>query len=637
MQQQLLTTHDIAKITGKSLRAVQSHSQIDKYLECYGEKNGPGRPPKMFKPEVLSLWNKYHKQMDTNSTDNAKIERRADYGVPRSIDPVLWHTAVRTTKENFLSMPVKNLREACRMTATTAMFNGEKMDPDKLYNRLSRNRTKTSAYRSPFYSENWNMMHDTKFRVRDNALNNHSFTKYNLFAMFRNAGLLGKGYGSRRVIVVDDFKRDVWVEDDGEMVMQWGLLFIDGITNYPLACVPTDTINTDAVAYGILKTAFDNGINEDTVWLFETSRAMNNNNVRSLIKSLYTKEQLEAFRSPNHWVKKLFPGQSGPYVNSPAQIAQSIFKSKVERSIKNFKDGFDAVYNPTTYQGGDRKEGVQQSLSGSPLDVLARPKPGAGTEQVPYSKRILPAEAFWARFDNWVWGKYIQIPRGDMYKDFIQMFGYPHKPTIEEVHEFFTSQKDGTFKPDMNNLERFAYVFYYAQSYRHQFTVKIKRIGQYSTTINNIDYHLRSRDLNESHVGLKVCTIPIPFNSNEFIVMDVSVPKEPIFICIAHDITVRNMDDARPAQMEAQQMREDNTNRMRKVAEDHYKELGDDFYYESKKPKATDWPEELGAKQSKLISSNDETPETETEDVQEVEFKSKAIKDMMKKFDLDDF
>mgnify|MGYP000377368211 CR=1 FL=1 len=41
--------------------------------------------------------------------------------------------------------------------------------------------------------------------------------RYNHFAMYRKAGLLGKGYGSRRVIVVDDFKRD---EDEREHRLQ---------------------------------------------------------------------------------------------------------------------------------------------------------------------------------------------------------------------------------------------------------------------------------------------------------------------------------------------------------------------------------------------------------------------------------
>lgn len=648
--QQLLTTHEIAKITGKSLRAVQSHSQLDKYLECYGEKEGPGRPPKLFKPEVLSLWNKYHVQNDISKKEIQKEQRRADYMVPRIYDSVLWQTIVRHTRENFLSMPVKNLKEAVRQTVTTAAFYGHEIDGKKVYNKLKRNKTKTSNYRSPFYSENWNMIHDTKYKVKDNALNNHAFNRYNLFGVFRSAGLLGKGYGSRRVIVVDDFKRDVWVEDEGEMKMQWGLLFIDGITNFPLACVPTDSINTDTVAYGILKTAFENGIHEDTVWVFETSHAMNNNNVRSLIKSFYSKEQLEAFKSPNHWVKQLFPGQTGPYVNSPAMIAQSIFKSKVERSIKNFKDGFDAVYNPTTYQGRDRDEGVQLTLKGNPLDALAMSKPGVGMGEVHnadskldaktfYSERLLPAEAFWARFENWVWGKYIQISRRDMYKDFKQMFNFPHSPSILEVHNYFTSENDGSFIPDMNDIQRFAYVLYYAQTYRHKYTVKIKRIGQYTTTINNNEYHLRSRELNESHVGLKVCTIPINKDLSDFIVMDVTRPEDPEFICIAHDVTVRRIEDVRPAQIEAQQMREENTKRLREIADSNFKDLGDDFYYQSQKPQATDWIDEIGSRQSKLIgnSSNDEDEIEEVQDVEEVEFKSKAIKDMIEKFDLDDF
>lgn len=634
----LLTTQDIANYTNRSVRAIQMNSKVDDYLESFARSKGAGRPAKLYRPEVLELWGLNPNNISLPNPKAAYAQdKRADYGVPRGIDPALWIPAVQRTKENFLSMPTKNLREACRMTAVTAMFNGEKIDPDYLYNRLTRNRCKTGVYRSPFYAENWNMLHDTQFRKRDNALNNHPFTRYNMFSMFRNGGLLGKGYGSKRVIVVDDFKRDVWVEDEGEMTMPWGLLFIDGITNYPLTCIPAESINTDTIAAGILMTAFNHGIHEDTVWVFETSRAMNNINIRNLIKSLYTKEQLEAFKSPKHWVKLLFPGQSGPYVNSPAQIAQSIFKSKVERSIKNFKDEYDGVYNPTTYQGGDRKEGVQLSLSGSPLDVLQRPKPGADLEEVPYSKKILPIHAFWQRFGNWVWGKYISTPRTDMYNHFIQTFNYHKKPSISEVHDYFTSDDDGTFRPDMSNLHRFAYVLYYAQSDRHPFTVKVTRIGQYTTTINNVEYHLRCDAMNEFHVGLKVCTIPIPMNPDQFIVMDVTVPDEPVFIGIANDRTVRTFEQAGLYQKEAQQMRQSNTDRMSKDAKSNYRELGDDFLYESKQPKNEDWIQELGAKQSKLLRSDNDTTDEQDNvlDVEEIEFKSKAAKDIMKRFDLD--
>lgn len=473
--EQLFTVQEIAKIVGRNERTVQLKVGIDNYIAGYKNAEGRGRPAKLYKPSVFEIYGMDPKNLSNPTPETANFNtRRADCGVPRGWDDEkLWYRAVKTCKECYLSMPVKNLSEACRMTVNIAKLNGDDLDYDKFKSRMDRNRNKSNKWRSPYFAENWRLLHDTVYKVKKNALDNHPFTSYNMFSMFHNAGLLGKGYGSRRVIVVDDFKRDVWVDDGEKMSMPWGLLFIDGITNYPLMCIPADSINTDTIAAGVLLTAFAHGINEDTVWVFETSRAMKNPNIKGLIKSLYTLEQLEAFKLKSHWVHQLFPGQHGPYVNSPSHIAQSIFKSKVERSIRNYKDEFDGVYFPTSYQGGDRKEGVQLDLSGSPLDILSlsQQKPGVPNE-LPYSKHLIPIEGFWERFQNFIWGKYINVPRKYMYSDFKNTFGIKDHQSIKEVHDFFTSDSDGTFKPDMNNLERFAYVLYYAQSERHKHTFR---------------------------------------------------------------------------------------------------------------------------------------------------------------------
>lgn len=614
----LLTTKDIAEYTNRSVRAIQMNSRVDQYLDGY--KNiGTGRPAKLYKPDVLKLWGLDPKNHSRLNPDEAySNERRTDYGAPRGIDEKLWYNAVSVCKECYLSMPKKNLQEACRITVAKAKMNGIDLDFKYFENRMSRNKTKTNDWRSPYFAENWKLIHDTVYRVKDNALNNHPFTSYNLFSMFHNAGLLDKGRGSRRVIVVDDFKRDVWVDDNGNMDMPWGLLFIDGITNYPLMCIPAETIDTDTIAAGVLMTAFSHGINEDTVWVFETSKAMNNPNIRGLIKSLYSPEQLEAFKVKSHWVHQLFPGQHGPYVNSPAQIAQSIFKSKVERSIRNFKDEFDGVYFPTSYQGGDRKEGVQLTLSGSPLDVLNRPKPGVDND-IPHSKKLIPINDFWSRFHNWIWGKYINVPRKQMYSDFRSTFGINNLPSIKDVHEYFTSDSDGTFKPNTDNIERFAYVLYYAQSKRHPQTVKVNRIHQYQTTIDGRLLRLRCDELDESHVGLKVCTISNPFDENEFLVMEVTNPEKPVFIGLAHNRIAMTMEQARAFQIEAQQMRESDTNRMKADAEAHYRTMGDDFDYESTPPTVEQWTNELGAKQSRLIGSYDDMTDELNNDVIDVE------------------
>ena len=608
----LLTIKDIANLVNRSERTIQLKVGIDRYLDGY-RAFGPGRPAAMYKISCLKLFGIDPNEFSLHNPSAANIQdKRADYGKPRGMELTTWQTAVKSAKECFLSMPTKNLLEACRQTASIAQLNGVELDGDYLYRRLTRRRSKTCTYTSPYYSEAWDKIHDAKYRVRQNRFYNHPFVNYNMFSMFRNRGLLGKGYGSKRVIVVDDFKRDVWVDNDGEMSMPWGLIFIDGITNYPLMIIPADTISTDIVAAGILMTTWAHGIHGDTVWVFETARAMKNRNIIGLIESLYTKEQLEAFKHGDSWVREIFPGQTGPYINSPSNIAQSVFKSRVERSIRNFKDEFDGVYFPTTYQGGDRKEGVQLTLSGSPLDVLREQKPGQ-ENNTPYSKRLIPISGYWERLYNWIWGKYISVPRDKMFRHFTTTFGTSGKHSIKEIHNFLTSDNDGTFRPDLSNMNRFAMLLFFAQPNRHKFVVKINRIGSYQTTIDNRQLNLVSRSLNEYHVGCKVCTIPIPEHDNHFVIVDVTVPDEPLFIGLAEDYTATTMEDANHYRRDIRQMREANIERMRKDADDHYRELGDDFNYQSSAPnmKGAEWTHELAAKQSKLLRENNGDSHTE--------------------------
>jgi len=635
-----LTTYDIATLVNRSIRAVQQRKNIDDYLVGYAPSSGNGRRAKLFKPTVLQLWGVNPAEYaDVDNPDAAISDKRSDAGKSRvfgELEPFL----IKKAKEYYLSMPTKNLSEACRMTANYAKLEGHDIDWEQLHRRLARRKTATCDFSSPYYSENWIKIHDAVYRVRKNRFYNNPFTLYNRFAMFRNAGLLGKGFGSRRVIVVDDFKRDVWVNNDGKMDMPWGLVFIDGITNKPLTIVPCDTITTDIIAAGVLMTAFAHGIHHDTVWVFETSKAMKNKNIIGLIESLYSPEQLAAFQHSEHWVRKLFDGQTGPYVNSPSQIAQSIFKSRVERSLRNFKDEFDGVYFPTAYQGGGRTEGVELDLSGSPLQYLSEEKPGVELDR-PFSHRLIPIRGYWERFYNWTFGKYIHISRvsksGSMFKHFCDVFDFDGSPSIQEVHDYFTSDNDGSFKPDMSNMDRFAMLLFYAQPSRHSYTVKINRIGSYITTINGRQLNLVSHELNESHVGLRVATIPIPGvdNVNQFVVVDVTNKDKPEFLAIARDFTATTLDEAKQMRNEIRTLRESNIKRLRQDGKDHYVEIGDDFNYTPDYPDVEEWTEELAGQSSKLMNKQTDDDDEEIEEVKEYTFKSDKAKKLLDNLNLD--
>lgn len=599
-----LTTSQIMEIAGlKSENSVRSKNGIENYIAGYNH-DGPGRPQKLYTPEVLKLF-KVDPSLYKNSITEEKVSlKRADYGTPRSIKKDVWDIAVNRAKQVYLSMPTKNLLEACRMTASKAKLENIEIDGEKLYRRLTRRRTKTNEYTSPYYSERWEKLHDAKFRIRNNRFYNHPTTIYNWFAIFESYGLAGKGYGSRRVIVVDDFKRDVWVDDDGSMTMPWGLMFMDALTNMPLMVVPCESITTDIVAAGILMTAFAHGIHDDTIWIFETSRAMKNDNVKGLINSLYSNEQLKRFKSKEYsWVSKMYPGQTGPYINSPAYVAQSKFKSKIERSFRNFKDEFDGVYWPTQYQGGDRKEGVQLTLAGSPLDIKSQEKPGQ--TEIPYSQRLFPISGYWQRFFNWVFGKYIQTPRVDMFKNFIRQRNSSGNVSIMDVYNFYTSDNDGSFKPDLSNLEKLAMCLFHAQPYRHKFTVKINRIGAVNTTIDKRHLNLIAEQLTEADIDKRVCVIPIPEYQDNFLIIDVTVADKPKFLTIAEDLTAQTVDDIKRMNRRVRLMREKNIERMREDAKSNTIELDDDFSYTAKIPGTESWTKILGAKQSKFIETQD--------------------------------
>ncbi len=638
MQEQLLTIKEVAHIVNRSERSVRARKNLDHYLDSYESTDGPGRKAKLLKPSVVELWGLNPAELSQSAIRNNKPnDRRADYGVPR-IYREIWHIIIPMIKKYYISAATPNLLEACRIASRMAAMDGVQFDGEKVYKNLTRNKTKTCTHRSVYYEENWEALYKRKSRRKEEALESFLSSRYNHFSMFKRAGLLGKGFGSRRVIVVDDFKRDVWVEKDGKMTMPWGLVFVDGITGYPLMVLPCESITSDVVAAGILMTAFAHGIHSDTFWVFETSRAMKNTNVIGLVESLYTKDELQAFKDDTDGpIAHLFDGQTGPYVHAPAMIARSVFKSKVERSIKHFKDEFDGLYFANTFQGGDRKEGVQLTLAGSPYDVLKYDKPGQDKQNLEllYSERLFPINGFWERFFNWVWGKFVQMPRPKMYKLFNQIFDEQDINTMEDVHNYFTSDDDGSFIPDVSDFNRIGMLLYYAQPERHKHTVKITQIGSYQTTINGRSMNIHCDSFTVGDVGKRVCTIPIPGESDKFIVVDVSDKDNPELLGVGEDFTAQTFQEANYQRRQVRSYRERLQNEMQKEVDENTIEIVDDLTYESNPPNAAKWTKQLAANSSQVykeVEGDDDANEVD-EFYEELEITTEKGKEFMKMLD----
>ncbi|MEI6091021.1 MAG: hypothetical protein WCR42_11250, partial [bacterium] len=253
---ELVNADYIAAKAGITAKSVYKKKGLDLYKveQTIPSPTGKGRPVTLYKIEALSLYNVLPSKYESSEMQKTR-KKRTDEGRPRTISPELWEIGVPLIRNAYINNATGDCRLMCeRVCAHLHDIGHTQADPDKFYKAIMRKETARDMY-GVFHTENWKELHARNMH-RSNTTLTSATPGYDRFSILMNAGLAGKGFGACRIIVIDDFKRDAWVNLDGTPTMPEGLAFIDGLTGFPLLYEPCTSLTTASVARGILKVAF---------------------------------------------------------------------------------------------------------------------------------------------------------------------------------------------------------------------------------------------------------------------------------------------------------------------------------------------------------------------------------------------
>ena len=554
----LMTADQIAGSVGIDKRRVFTKKGIDNYFAgIFPNPSGTGRPVKMYRPEALSLWGKSENQI---VEANKKVERkgRDDKGGVRWTTPEKLKEAIELTKQLYINNAQANLVLACEKAANKMhMVEGyEAITGERLHRRLQR---KDKYFRSEFFQENWEMIRQKGFKVKDFALNAGGSIRYDNWRIMETAGVANRGNGACQVIVIDDFKRDVWVKKQGLLEMPGGIAYLDGISGYPLLILPAPSITTEAVAAGMVMVCYAYDLPENAIWVMENSKSMKNVNIEMLARSMYTKEELYDFENGKvEWVKQVFYGQTGPVVRSLPHIPKHPFKAKIERFFKIIKDEFDATRSPMNYQGGSRQESTQLTLAATPLAV------GQETPNLPAGFYTYEYEDYWQELYKWLYSDCIQRQRPVMLQEWSREKSKFHGERIQPtINECFNYYRNTEFKREPDE-ERVAYLLYWAKPERHhpKNLWTVRQLLYVNPTIDGKHLNLFSEEIDESVIGRKIATIPIPWQPDKFLLFIADDVERPKFLCAALEFTANDSKKIPIMRAKTQQARETINNKL---------------------------------------------------------------------------
>ncbi|HAT77268.1 MAG TPA: hypothetical protein DCS19_10650, partial [Flavobacterium sp.] len=423
-------------------------------------------------------------------------------------------------------------------------------DPTRFYKAIKRSERHRDI-KGVFFSDpdgNWEDIRQRNMKRNQSDLS-EAVPRYDYFAMLESAGLAGDGYGAGRIIVIDDFKRDAWVDKNGQAIMTKGLAFIDGLTRYPLLYMPCDEITTEAVARGILLVAFQYGLYPNTVWVIENSQAMKNANVEGVIKSLYTDEELMNFKNQT-WITQLFGCPPSPIVHNVPHVPRFAGKAMIERQFRLVKDEFDAVYFPKQYQGGSRQEAVTLTRAAMPYFNLTN------VTNLPLDLQLTKYEDYWFMLWNWLYETFVNRPRISIFGKVSRRHGF--QPTIAEAFDHYNHNNDRML-PQLN-AERYANIIYFAQPNRtsQKNLITIKNRHRLTCTIDGQNVNIVSDAITSNLISHKVAVMPcnLPGYEGQYLVMRADNRANPEFIGIFKNYIAESLAESEEFRKESRKIRE---------------------------------------------------------------------------------
>jgi|GEM_PF-1460499 len=430
----LLTAYDIADIAGMTMQGVylRLKNQGNKYIRDFKSNGGRGgRHQKLYDKSVLDLFPQARLYQQKEAEEKPKLSTRRNYngrGKNRYISEALEIKIKNTSYNYYLNQARRDNIELCTRWAVQDYWidiQNELKSKEKylefekfLWYFYSKRITRKDGYWVGYaHKEKWQQSWDSTHRV--NELNGKLPTNsYSYIELFEDVGLIGEGFGAGLIWIADATQFDVWVDKDGKKQTISYLMIIDGITGMPLYL---HLLEKGESIQDISK-AFAECLNihgkPAMGVLMDNGAAFRSAELRNYIKSWYMPEEIERFKKWS-FRKKLFGGQTEPYLYPLARIPRYPFKAKIERMFDEINRHQSECY-PLSYIGTRDSRHLTHEIGSYPTIAL------------------LNAPNYQKAFENflsWVYTEFINRIQNSSLNYFAKK--YKQKSTILNAWQFY--------------------------------------------------------------------------------------------------------------------------------------------------------------------------------------------------------
>lgn len=509
-----MTAEDLAAALGVSARAVRKREGIEAYV-C-GQVPGPGRPRQLYSPDALGLWG-----MALPVAPEPRQQRgaRSDRGQVRGCTPEEWQSLCSIVQGFYMASAQPNLRLACEQAINAVRSAGTEpvLTHQQVYKRLTRRDTVDGIHVSPYYREGWEIVHQSRWRVKVTALG-LAKRRFDWQALWEDLGWAGRGMGALRGWSIDVRMGDAWTRGhDGAMHLPAAVYIRDCLTGMPIWVEPVETETADSIIGAMLKAMMAWQRTPDICFVIDNGASMVAQRTMGVLRSLLPASAWdEAARYP-----ELFGAEASPIMHNLPNIPTSPFKAALERSFRLIKDEYDSSRHSLTYQGGSRQEAVQ-------LRVTHR----ATHEYLP--EAVISSTAnYFAGLGDWLYSDYVARERPRMFPT-LERRGIT--PSIGAAFQYYYDPR-----PQLPMGERIAHLLYWASRRRQPVRAQL---GYVDATIDGEYWHCLSAKLDHHTYNHPVMVLPIP-DTDFAILMLVDDPQRPVYLDTARNGYIRTAEDLR--------------------------------------------------------------------------------------------
>jgi hypothetical protein len=392
----LITAEDIAMRTGKSLQAVLRKQFLQQYVAK--EVSFGGRPRRYYYKEVLRKFGvdigneKITIEKEQELVDvKRKRARNSSCGKPRVINEDLEKRIKTLALRYYLEQSRRDNILRCVEAAVRDLWHLIEKETQRhtqesfvLYYYMKRVMRKSNHYLGYAYAEQWElrwMEHHQKNKYNAELPTN----RWDYISLFEDAGLIGQGYGAGLLWSIDATQFDAWIDDGGKPRAMSYVVILDGITAMPLYMQWLEKGETiEAIAEILWRAVQLHGKPKFGI-MMDNGAAFRSKEIKAMIRSWYTPAELVELAN-NEFRKRMFWGQTEPYLYPIAKIPRSPIKSQHERIFDELSRYMQEML-PLSYIGTRDSRAVAHEIGTTPVAAVQnRPT----------------REAAWAGFLEWM-------------------------------------------------------------------------------------------------------------------------------------------------------------------------------------------------------------------------------------------